>query len=147
MLISYVAMIYGGAWSGLMALYDVSVAFCHAVLDENIYIVPPKGEDAPGIGWQLRKALYGTRRASFLFQNYVMEVLVGAGFVRIRTTVQVFWQPVRKILCLCHGDDFGAGGEKEQLDWLDVLLNGAFLLKILPRVGHAAFGGTESEKS
>ena len=56
-------------------------------MDEWVWVVPPQGEDDEGIGWQLKKALYGTRQASFLFQSYVMEVLLRAGFIRTTVTV------------------------------------------------------------
>ena len=47
----------------VVGLYDVSVAFDHATLDEEIYAIPPKGEEEEGFVWQLQRALYGTCRA------------------------------------------------------------------------------------
>jgi hypothetical protein len=44
-------------------------------LDEQIHVVPPKGEEEDGWVWQLQKAPYGTRRASFLFQQFVRRRL------------------------------------------------------------------------
>ena len=50
-----------------IALHDAEVAFFPAFLDEWICIPkPPAGAAPPGYGWQLRKALSGTRRASQL---------------------------------------------------------------------------------
>ena len=60
--------------SRLCSLHDVSVAFYHALLDDDIWVDLPKGEeDEHGVVWQLKKTLYGTRRASLLFQEYVVQ--------------------------------------------------------------------------
>ena len=38
-----------GQHSMLIAVHDVSVAFFHAEMDESVVIIPPKGEESPGI--------------------------------------------------------------------------------------------------
>ena len=60
-----------GEHSRVLALYDVSVAFWHALLpeDEPIAMYPPRGE--AGYVWQMKRATYGTRRASRLFQEHM----------------------------------------------------------------------------
>ena len=50
----------------MVGLYDVSVAFYHAMMDQDIHVIPPKGEEEEGWAWQLQRAMYGTRRASLL---------------------------------------------------------------------------------
>ncbi len=68
-----------------IALYDVSVAFYHALLNELIWVDPPKGEEEDSsIVWQLRKALYGTRRAALLFQEYVISTMKTLASLRSR---------------------------------------------------------------
>ena len=126
----------------LLSLHDISVAFYHAAIDEDIYVVPPKGEEEEGWVWQLLRAMYGTRRASFLFQKLVIQVLTGAEFVRIIVATQLFWHATREILTSVHGDDFLSGGEPESLDWLDHLLEKNFVVKAAPRVGPPELGGT-----
>jgi len=54
-----------------VAVYDASAAFYHALIDELITIVPPRGLRKPGMMWQLRRALYGTRRAAQLDSSRV----------------------------------------------------------------------------
>ena len=44
----------------------MSVAFYRALLDENH---PTGEEEEHGVAWQLKKALYGARRAVLLFQE------------------------------------------------------------------------------
>ena len=69
-------------------------------------MIPPRGEEEEGWAWQLQRAMYGTRRASLLFQNYVMEVLARMGFIRLKVACQVFWHKDRVIYLVVHGDDF-----------------------------------------
>ena len=104
---SFAAALVRGTKRRLVALYDVSVAFYHALLDEEIWVEPPKSENEdPDYVWQLRKALYGTRRAALKFQEYVIDALVKHGFKRVAVAAQVFYQPQRAILVVVHGDDF-----------------------------------------
>ena len=96
LLIAITASLPGKPGEGerLIGLHDVSGAFYHADLDEDIAVIPPDGEEEDrGVLWQLLKAMYGTRRASFLFQALVIRVLESAGFHRIVITVQVYWHP------------------------------------------------------
>ena len=57
-----------------ITLYEACVAFFHAVMDEWLCVVPPAGLRRPGRVWQLRKAVYGTRPASRLWQAFVSDV-------------------------------------------------------------------------
>ena len=90
----------------LVGLWDVSNAFFHAYLDEEVYVVPPAGEDEPGVVWQLLKALYGTRKASKMFQELVIQVLTQQGFIRLQVTIMVFFHVELDIFVVVHGDDF-----------------------------------------
>ncbi len=79
----------------MVGLYDVPVAFYHAVIDQDIHVIPPKGLEEEGCAWQLQRAMHGSRRASLLFQNYVMEVLASIGFVRLMVACPVFLAQVQ----------------------------------------------------
>ena len=76
-----------------IALPDISVAFRHADLpqDEAIAVIPPRGEGDDGIVWQLRKAMYGTRRASLLFAEFMVKVYVDAGYQALACSRQLFY--------------------------------------------------------
>eukprot|EP00959_Pyramimonas_sp_CCMP1952_P265403 5549623-Pyramimonas_sp.AAC.1 len=76
----------------------MSVAFFHAYINEDIYAVPPKGEEPEGIVYQLKRALYVIRRASFLFQNLILEVMEKGGFARIKVKVQVYYHKERLLM-------------------------------------------------
>ena len=126
----------------MLAIYDVSVAFYHALLDEDIWVGPPKSEnEQPGIVWQRQRALYGTRRAAFLFQQYAIDSLAAMGFARVEVAAQFFVHVARSLLVVVHGDDFMAAGSCEKLGWFDDGLSQFFLLKIVARVGPAVLGG------
>ena len=51
-----------------IAIHDVSVAFFHSDVKDELYVIPPPGQTPTprGMIWRLKKALYGTRQASLL---------------------------------------------------------------------------------
>ena len=122
-----------------LALYDISVAFWHALLpeDEPIAMYPPRGEEETGYMWQMKRAMYGTRRASRLFQEHMKGVLREAGYAALRVCHQVYHfletDPMAAI-----GDDIIAEGGPEKLDRLDEVLKQLVVVKVLDRVGPRA---------
>ena len=52
-----------GQHTRVLALYDISVAFWHALLpeDEPIAMYPPRGEEEAGYMWQMKRAMYGDK--------------------------------------------------------------------------------------
>ena len=57
----------------VLGLYDISVAFWYARMlspDEPFAMDLPRGEEEPGYMWQMKGAMYGTRRASRLFPEH-----------------------------------------------------------------------------
>ena len=110
----------------------MSIAFYHALPDEGIWGRPPTGEeDERGVAWQLKKSLYGTRRAALLFPKYVIQAMVKIGFTVVRVAAQTV-----------HGDDFIASRDTQSLDMFDEELELFFALKKMPRSGPPEFGGT-----
>jgi hypothetical protein len=47
--------------------YDITAAFQHSTLDEEVYVSLPPGFGKYGVCWRLRKALYGLRRSPLLW--------------------------------------------------------------------------------
>ena len=120
--------------SRVIACYDVSVAFFHALITELLFVRPPRDMRKPGIVWRLRKAMYGTQVAAKAWQSRVREVLLAGG-----------WEPVWSVPCVCynekedsmvlyHGDDFLGEGHDSSIDKLDTVL-GEFTIKIEKRCG------------
>ena len=81
--------------------------------------------------------MYGTRRASRLFQEHMKGVLKEAGYAALKVCHQVYHcfetDPMAAI-----GDDIIAEGEPEKLDRLDEVLKQLVVVKVLDRVGPRA---------
>ena len=75
------------------SLYDISVVFWQALLphDEPIAMYPPRGEEEAGNMWQMKRAMYGTRRASRLFQEHMKWVLSEASYGALKVCHQVHY--------------------------------------------------------
>jgi hypothetical protein len=119
----------------LVALHDASVAFFHADIDEYIVVMPPPGLRKPGRVWQLRKALYGTRRASQLWQEYLANMFLANGWERIAVCAGGYYHPKLDMTSVVHGDDFATEGEPAALDVLDEMLEESVMIKKLGRIG------------
>ena len=74
----------------VLSVWDSSVAFFHAVMDELVYVRPPRDMVPPGWCWKLRKSTYGTRRASRLWAEYVRRVMEDDGSETIAVFSMVF---------------------------------------------------------
>ena len=99
-----------------VAIYDVSVAFFHADITDWIVVIPPEGMEAEGWGWQLLKAMYGTRKASQLWGELVAKVLTDNGFTRTASCGQLYVSDELDVTLVVHGDDFLAEGEDMRMD-------------------------------
>ena len=90
-----------------VAIHDITCAFLHASMEGEtpVVIVLPPGMGPPGMRGHLRVALYGTRRASFLWGEKVATTFASEGFKRSRTCGQVFWHADRDVESTIHGDD------------------------------------------
>ena len=129
-----------GRHTRVLALYDMSVAFWHAQLphDEPIAMYPPRGEEEAGYMWQTQRAMYGTRRASRLFQEHMKGVLGKAGYAALKVCHQVYYCLEADSKAAIHGDDIIAEGEPEKLNRLDDLLKQLVVVKVLDRIGPGA---------
>ena len=129
-----------GEHSRVLALYDISVAFWHALLpeDEPIAMHPPRGEEEAGYIWQMKRAMYGTRQASRLFQEHMKGVLEAAGYAALKVCHQVYHCLETDSMAAIHVDDIIAEGEPEKLDRLDEVLRRLVVVKKLDRVGPRA---------
>ena len=58
-----------------LGMWDVSVAFFHATIEEEVFFRPPKNKRKDTTIWKLLKATYGTQVASSRWQRLVRETL------------------------------------------------------------------------
>ena len=100
------------AKEGLRAEHvDISNAFCQADIDGvDIWVQPPRGFEGfckPGQALKLIKALYGTKQASFLWQQTLSKWLASQGFTRLRTDPCVFTRGTGRdrVIIGCYVDD------------------------------------------
>ena len=126
-------------WTRALGLYDVVTAFWHADLpdDEPIAVIPPKGEEEDGWLWQM-KAMCGTRRASILFLEFMVDVMGKCGYKALKVGRQLFYSEGFDSLAVLHGDDIMAEAGSKGLDHLDQGLRQMTEIKILHRVGPRA---------
>ena len=113
-----------GEHSRVLALYNIIVAFWHALLpeDEPIAMYPPRGEEEAGYMWQMKRAMYGTRRASRLFHEHMKGVLKEAGYAALKVCHQDYHCLETDSMAAIRGDDIIAEGEPDKLDRLDEVL-------------------------
>jgi len=100
------------ASQGLRAEHlDISNAFCQADIDGvDLWVEPPSGWShlcGANEGLKLKKALYGTKQASYLWQQTLGKWLMSQGFTRLGTDpcVYVKIQNGKKIIVGCYVDD------------------------------------------
>ena len=98
----------------------------------------PRGEEETGYMWQLKRAMYGTRRASRLFQEHIKGVLGEAGYAALKVCHQVFYCLGSDSMAAIHGDDILAEGEPEKLNRLDEVLKRLVVVKVPDRIGPGA---------
>ena len=93
---------------------DVSSAFLHGELDEEVYMEVPPGYNAlnDGMVCRLRKALYGLRQASRNWYSKLSQALVRYGFQECEADHSLFTyscEPVF-IVVLIYVDDLIVAG-------------------------------------
>ena len=129
-----------GQHTRVLAFFDISVAFWHALLpeDEPIAMFPPSGEEEAGDMRQMKRAMYGARRASRLFQEHMKGVLGETGNAALTVCQQVYHCLEVDSMAAIHDGDIIAEGEPKDLDRLDEVLKKLVVVKVLDRVGPGA---------
>jgi hypothetical protein len=106
--------------------FDVTNAFTQAELDDvDIWVEPPKGFDTERdkhgtFVLKLKKALYGTKQASRLWQQTLSEFLVSIGFVRSTSDPCLFLHESKEHGVLIVGvyvDDIILAHDGKGFDW------------------------------
>ena len=126
-----IAPIFGSAV--VLSVWDISVAFFHAVMDELVYVHPPRDMVHPG--WKLRKNMCGTRRASRLWADYVRRVMEDDGSETITVFFIVFVNHRKRYIVAVWGDDFAFAVASEMLPHLTELLERNFECRLIGNIG------------
>ena len=88
--------------------------------------------------WQMKRSMYGTRRASRLFQEHMKGVLGEACYAALKVCHQENYCLEADVMAAIHGDDIIAEGEPEKLNRLDEVLKQPVVVKVLDRIGPGA---------
>jgi hypothetical protein len=91
---------------GVLHQLDVSTAFLHADLEEEVYIKLP-ANFANGKVWRLKKALCGLRQAAYAWYNTLRSALLGLGFTIMEADPCMFYKngTSGRVFLLFHVDD------------------------------------------
>ena len=93
---------------------DVTGAFLHSDLPEDLYIRQPQGfhDGDRAMGYKLYKSLYGLRQAPLLWYNKVKADLTGMGYEE-QEDPGLFKHGVTGVMILVYVDDFLVVGSKQ----------------------------------
>ena len=98
---------------------DVSTAFLHALLTDEVFVIPPV-EYYPngGVLWKLRKAMYGLKQSPRMWQQHFASVAASLGFERLKSDSNLYFHPERRCYMLCYVDDLLIFGDKKTTEFL-----------------------------
>ena len=99
--------------------WDVSAAFFHATIEEEVFVRPPQNMRKDKTIWRLLKVMYGTQVASSRWQRLVRETMCDGHWEVLTCVPCVAYNETEVSLVMFHGDDFLAEGHDSSLDKLD----------------------------
>ena len=101
----------------------------------DVFVELPEEDAEEGMcGW-LQKSLYGTRDAAQNWEQEYTEFMTSIGFKAGIATPCTFYNELRDIRAVVHGDDFTLVGSRKELDWFKSRIEGRFEIKYKGRMG------------
>ena len=95
-----------------LGFIDISKAYFHAPAQREMYVEVPdeclRPEQKGKYCGRLNYSLYGTRDAATNWEAHYTRLLLEAGFVQGLASPCIFYNKVRDIRVVVHGDDFTA---------------------------------------
>ena len=108
---------------------DITGAFLHSLLQEDIYMEPPHGF-YDGCICKLQKSLYGLKQAPYLWYQSLARVLEDLGFLCLNADHCIFTNKTRNVFILVFVDDIQiTGSNTTAIDALRTELKTEFALK------------------
>ena len=117
-----------------IAFFDVVAAFVHALIDELVILLLPDGL-GQGRTAVLYKALYGTRKASRLWQRFLRDVLADADWRASVIFASMYTLGDQRGTLGCWGDDLLVEADEVDLDAGEAHLVKRLEVKVLARLG------------
>ena len=102
-------------------MWDVSTAFLHAPIDEEVYVEQPQGHVVKGkehYVYRLRKSLYGLKQSSRNFYTLLHDELIALGYEALPSDPCLFMRCDANGECvylLTHVDDIAAFAKDENM--------------------------------
>jgi hypothetical protein len=111
--------------------FDVTTAFLHGPLTEEIFMKPPPGFSKEGKVLKLKKSLYGLKQAAFVWNQTLDECLIAIGFTRSAHDPCVYFiRETYECHLLVHVDDMIMSSQNENfIDEMATKISSNFELK------------------
>ena len=99
-------------WS--IALADISTAFLHALLSEEVFVIPPFEYYPTGnCLCMLNRAMYGLKQSPQLWQSHFASVMKKLGFRRCKSDSNLYCHSSKNLYVLAYVDDLLIVGNSE----------------------------------
>jgi hypothetical protein len=111
---------------------DVKTAFLHAPIDEIVYMRAIPGDNIPmGYGYQLRRSLYGYRKAPRNWYKMLIKVFAALGLVQSVLDPCFFWMQTAcgMVFVMMHVDDLLIAGHLSDVLRVKQWLHNHFQMK------------------
>jgi len=113
---------------------DINAAYLNATLDEDLYMMPPKGhEDYGKRYWKLRKAIYGLKQSGAKWNKELNRYLLRIGYIRLISEPCLYFKENAngKLLNLLaiYVDDILIAGSKQSIEETKKLIKHRFKIK------------------
>ena len=124
-------------------IIDAKNAYFHAEEDELVAVDPPEewleewvatGGD-PRVMWKLLRQLYGRRKASKKFSEYVANIMRDIGMVQCEFLPQFYFHSEKKVYVELHHDDSHITADPNQLIWFRDNTNLNLMIKASVPIG------------
>jgi histone deacetylase 1/2 len=112
---------------------DVTGAFLHSGLEEEIYMQPPTGFNPKGIFWKIRKSLYGLKQAPNLWSKALTAALNSLGFTSTTSDACCFVNKHKTAYVLAFVDDLQiTGSDPQEIERVVKGLKATFSIRDIP---------------
>jgi hypothetical protein len=104
-------------WHGRLG--DFTGAFLNALVDEEVFVRPPRvvHYDKKML-WKLKKALYGLRKAPALWHQCLAAMLGKIGLKQLVSDSSLYYGEISGLVVFVHVDDLLAVGDRSRIEWL-----------------------------
>ena len=111
--------------------FDITTAFLHGELEEEVYMKIPEGYNVPGKVCLLKKALYGVKQAPSKWNKKLTGFLRSEGMENLKTDQCIFVNKSKTVQLAIHVDDsIVIGRDIETMKKLLKKLNDKFQMRI-----------------